>query len=648
MKKKFTILCFFSVFLTVAQTEKQREVIKAAMNKEQIALSQQQLLEYDTARKTRVATYLIQNPDKKESFEENGKPKLLYDVQTDGSPIYITTKDLGQVNDTKASNLQTGGSVFISSGLSLNLNLTGQVMTVGVWDGGQVNASHEALAGQATMQASQPLTSAAGNDHMQACTAMMVGKNINNKRGIAFGANAFCYDWDNDITEMQAFSASGFLISNHSYGYANDNTTPQWTFGAYDSQSRAWDIMLKAKPNYLPFVAAGNEQMSNGNSAANGFDLITGASASKNAITIGATNGAAVMSNYSNWGPTDDGRVKPDIVTKGTDIEYPVFTNNTGYTQGSGTSYATPAAAAGALLLQQYYASLTESYMTASMLKALLLHTADDAGNVGPDAKFGWGVLNLEKAAEVIYRATHPNNTSGQSGAIMRNFTTNPGTVSNPNSELSISGITFLGGTKPAKASICWQDDEGSEQDAADGINYNTTSLIYDFDMMLRQFTPFADTRTYKNLSISNPNNVATRSTTWFDGNGNNYKQVYFDTPTANAAGILYFRKKSTSPTTVKPYSVIITGLTEPLLSADDFDIKETGLIFYDKKDQKIKLISNNFNIITNYQIFSIDGKLLQSDIANANEINFTNSNTGIYIIKYNINGKLFSTKFLN
>ena len=40
MKKKFTILCFFSVFLTVAQTEKQREVIKAAMNKEQIALSQ--------------------------------------------------------------------------------------------------------------------------------------------------------------------------------------------------------------------------------------------------------------------------------------------------------------------------------------------------------------------------------------------------------------------------------------------------------------------------------------------------------------------------------------------------------------------------------------------------------------------------------
>ena len=39
--------------------------------------------------------------------------------------------------------------------------------------------------------------------------------------------------------------------------------------------------------------------------------------------------------------------------------------------------------------------------MRSSLLKALLIHTADDLGNVGPDYKFGWGLINVKAAADV-------------------------------------------------------------------------------------------------------------------------------------------------------------------------------------------------------------------------------------------------------
>ena len=91
---------------------------------------------------------------------------------------------------------------------------------------------------------------------------------------------------------------------------------------------------------------------------------MTGPAAAKNAMAVGAVNADKAMSNYSNWGPTDDGRVKPDIVARGTGIDSAQATSPTAYSgsgeDSSGTSYASPAAAAAGLLLQQYYSSVDE------------------------------------------------------------------------------------------------------------------------------------------------------------------------------------------------------------------------------------------------------------------------------------------------
>ena len=116
--------------------------------------------------------------------------------------------------------------------------------------------THELLVGQVANQPGQanPLApTVSGQNHMTHVSGTMVGKDIVNQptaRGIAFGATARNWDWNDDKAEMATFAAGGFLISNHSYGYANDATTSLWQFGAYDSEARAWDAITRNAPYY--------------------------------------------------------------------------------------------------------------------------------------------------------------------------------------------------------------------------------------------------------------------------------------------------------------------------------------------------------------------------------------------------------------
>jgi hypothetical protein len=71
---------------------------------------------------------------------------------------------------------------------------------------------------------------------------------------------------------------------------------------------------------------------------------------------------------------------------------------------------ATPNALGTTVLLIEEYARLFPGgAMRSSTLKGLLIHTADDRGNPGPDYKYGWGLINGKAAADLIhYHAAHP------------------------------------------------------------------------------------------------------------------------------------------------------------------------------------------------------------------------------------------------
>ncbi|MCG8686498.1 MAG: S8 family serine peptidase, partial [Desulfobacterales bacterium] len=116
---------------------------------------------------------------------------------------------------------------------------------------------------------------------------------------------------------------------------------------------------------------------------------------------------------FSSRGPTDDGRIKPDVVAPGTFI---ASTNSTlsgdgYYTYMSGTSMATPIVAGSAALVRQYYTE-TEglSNPSAALLKATLINGAHDMapGQYGtgdyreiegrPDYSQGWGRIDIENS----------------------------------------------------------------------------------------------------------------------------------------------------------------------------------------------------------------------------------------------------------
>src|SRR5690606_13377147 len=96
-------------------------------------------------------------------------------------------------------------------------------------------------------------------------------------------------------------------------------------------------------------------------------------------------------------------RIKPDLVAVGSDVYMPGSASNSQMVFNSGTSFAAPAVAGNILLLQQLYNQKHNSYLRADLAKALVIHTANEAGEFpGPDYKFGWGLLDAEKAAQII------------------------------------------------------------------------------------------------------------------------------------------------------------------------------------------------------------------------------------------------------
>ncbi|MFZ8458487.1 hypothetical protein ACO1MZ_14620, partial [Staphylococcus aureus] len=61
-------------------------------------------------------------------------------------------------------------------------------------------------------------------------------------------------------------------------------------------------------------------------------------------------------------------------------------------------------------------------------LKGLAIHTADEAGSsLGPDYQFGWGLLNVQRAASVLTNAVASNNANTSSDLLFENNLVNGG-----------------------------------------------------------------------------------------------------------------------------------------------------------------------------------------------------------------------------
>ncbi|MDT0606141.1 S8 family serine peptidase [Croceitalea rosinachiae] len=403
--------------------------------------------------------------------ELDGTVVALNSIGTDGTPLFYTTYMNPTSKVSRADSFYKGGA--------LDADIAGFGMQVGVWDAGTALTTHQEFDYRViNADHSQEIDS-----HGTMVTGTLVSSGVREKaRGIAFKAEARTYNWTRDKIEVAEAAANGLLLSNHSYGIKTDRV-PDWYFGSYIKVSQDWDKIMYNAPYYLMVSAAGNSQNSYDNERPNygksqdGFDLLLGFTTAKNGLVVAGAdvkltnNGGlkdATVSRYSSFGPIDDGRIKPDLAGDGSLIYSTSSNNNSSYHSAMGTSMAAPGVTGSLLLLQQYHEELYSSFMKASTLKGLALHTADDVQAPGPDYKMGWGVLNTQRAGEVLKNKEY--------SSIVNEERLNDGD--------SYSITVQANGNEPLIASISWTDIEGTYINRGD-FNATTAALVNDLDIRI-------------------------------------------------------------------------------------------------------------------------------------------------------------------
>ena len=261
-----------------------------------------------------------------------------------------------------------------------------------------------------------------GGDHGDHCAGtIMASGNVDPRgKGMAHGANLFVYG---------AYPAyPGFNAIPQDYWPLEIRiTSTSYSDGCnagYTSLSRTLDQQVRTFPSLMHVFSAGNAGGSDcGYGAGSGWGNITGGhKAGKNVITVANLDLEDQLSSSSSRGPAHDGRIKPDIAAKGTDVYS--TTDPDSYTIKSGTSMSCPGVAGTlAQLFQAYRENYNGADPMSGLMKAIILNTAEDLGNPGPDFKYGWGRINALRAVKIIEETRFDSASIEQGDGNVHSFT---------------------------------------------------------------------------------------------------------------------------------------------------------------------------------------------------------------------------------
>jgi hypothetical protein len=549
----------------------------------------------------------------------NGTTAQLISIN-ENVPLYVMSCNVEAAQTIGTTNIWPGGS----SGLNLN----GTNRTIFMWDEGQPRLTHSEFTTRVSML---DTTTTNLNSHSTGVAGTLAAGGVNNimsngipignvAKGMSFAGQVLAGSFTNDFSQMPGEVATNNMrLSNHSYehssgwvlsksgiwywyGNSEISASQDPKFGNYSPYSASIDQLAQNAQNYLGVWAAGNDvsnappvqptnhieySLSTGfpyvtnrvhppNGDAGGYDTVSDMGCAKNILTVGAVypNGGytsptnVVWAGFSSCGPTDDGRIKPDVVAAGVAIITTDSVNDFAYQAISGTSFAAPSVAGSANLLAQYYNQLhtNSADLLSSTLKGLIIHTADAATTgSGPSYRFGWGLMNTTKAAGLIANDA----TNG-----LKNFLKE---VMLENGQFTQFPIFSSGGTNnPLKVTICWTDPAGTG-DSLTNLDNHAIKLVNDLD--LRIYAPNGTTffPWLLNPDLTNQASSArAAAATIGDDNRNNVEQVYIPNP-ANGTYLVTVTHKGTL-TNSQWVSILISGNTAqspPSFSIDQ--ILQTG-----------------------------------------------------------------------
>jgi hypothetical protein len=381
----------------------------------------------------------------------------------------------------------------------------------------------------------------------------------------------FLYNNVGDLEEdfEQAINDHGADIATASVGtnVAANGFNCAWE-GNYHATSELIDEIVRGalgKP-VITIWAAGNERgvLRCGTL----YNSIPPPAGAKNPITVGAVNtNDSSMTNFSSWGPTDDGRLKPVVVGPGcqgtgdngiTSTVPDLFIDdrnrncapgvvsppppppnaNTNdddfcfpYDVMCGTSMATPATAGAiALILEQFWDTYdTDQNPLPSTMKALLIHTATDLGNPGPDFQFGYGLIDAQAAVDII-RNDLPQVFESELNA---------------DDEVDVYQVQVPAGETEFTVSLAWDDRPAAP--------LATTTLINDLDLTLEDPNGVVHEPWVLDHTAGNEANNATTGTDEL----NNMEQVQVDDPNLPSGLWRIIVTGEDVPEPIQKYSVV-------------------------------------------------------------------------------------------
>jgi serine protease AprX len=268
--------------------------------------------------------------------------------------------------------------------------------------------------------------------HGTACWSIAAGYKPNTLVGPAYRSNfllAKTEDYLNESTLEEDYmvealewgEALGADVVSSSLGYSEfDDPLQNYAYEDMDGETAICTQGAK-RAAYLGVLICN----SMGNSGGDTWKYMTAPSDADSIISVGAVDLNGDIALFSSYGPTYDGRIKPEVVAWGVNNYTAVYTSTTSYGTGSGTSYSTPLTAGVACLLLSAHPEWTNMDVREAMMM-----TADRSSNPDTDGRYGWGLIDA--LAAVNYNPTGIETTENLvSGIKLYNYPNpfNPETV---------------------------------------------------------------------------------------------------------------------------------------------------------------------------------------------------------------------------
>lgn len=424
-------------------------------------------------------------------------PEMAYlELSEEDAVIWVEQDDRPQEVNNNLARINNKAEILQAS----PYNLTGEGIVVAEWDGGQVQNTHPDLIGRVTQ-----MDGAALHDHSCHVAGTVLGDGSlqgGTYRGMAPAATLLSHLWWGGSSEIQneyttAITTYGALVSTNSWGLGvgtPSQASCEANLGYYASANATLDEAIRGNGPILPITicwSAGNERGSSNQYCGYigwTYHTIGVYGCGKNLITVGAINSSSsTMTSFSSWGPTDDGRIKPDVCGPGCTLHS--CNSTSGYWDACGTSMSTPATAGiVALMNEALQTSSVGPLVLPSTIKGILINTAIDLGLSGvpngPDYAFGHGKVDGVAAVDKI--------VIGEPSYFENEITT--GTA-------HLYDLTVPSGADKLKVTLVWDDPGGT---GVGGID-----LINDLDLVL--IDPFSSTEYPWVLDPASPSSQATK-----------------------------------------------------------------------------------------------------------------------------------------